>query len=182
MKNILNNIDWSNHIVAFFSALLGILIAFQLQDYQDDQKEEEELQITLEAIKKEIENNQNIYRTNIKTLTDFLDVYEAMDDKKGSVDIDVPAQETGISTSSWQAGIYSGILIRLDHGRLSKLTHIYEWIEKDIGLNELEFLKGNVLSEFGDLDLIVNYFTKLTKIQQMKLGIVSDYYDQIVWE
>ena len=105
-----------------------------------------------------------------------------MDDKKGSVDIDVPAQETGISTSSWQAGIYSGILIRLDHGRLSKLTHIYEWIEKDIGLNELEFLKGNVLSEFGDLDLIVNYFTKLTKIQQMKLGIVSDYYDQIEWE
>ena len=60
MKNKLSNIDWSNHIVAFFSALLGILIAFQLQDYQDDQKEEEELQITLEAIKKEIENNQNI--------------------------------------------------------------------------------------------------------------------------
>ena len=59
---------------------------------------------------------------------------------------------------------------------------MYEWIEKDIGLNEVEFLEHVVLEKFGDLDIIVNYYTKLTKIQQMKLSIVSDYYDQIEWE
>ena len=227
MKNKLSNIDWSNHIVAFFSALLGILIAFQLQDYQDDQKEEEELQITLEAIKNEIENNQNIYRTNIKTLTNFLEFYETIDfvvtefefddgevavskDKFEkmklespdrfddwklkrqqndstlifeSFDINIPGYEVIISTSSWQAGLYSGVLNRLDHSRLSKLTHIYKWIEKDIGLNEGEFWEDQFSDKlFGDLNLIVTYYKRLNKIQQMKLSIVSNYYDQIEWE
>ena len=73
MKDRIVKIDWLNHFIAFLSALFGILIAFQLEDYRDDQKEKEELQITLNAIKKEIENNQKIYRTNVKTLSDFLD-------------------------------------------------------------------------------------------------------------
>ena len=217
MENRINKIDWLNHMIAFLSALLGIVIAFQLEDFQEDQKEREDLQITLIAIKKEVENNQSIYRTNIETLAEFLDYISILEDKNDKeyrinknkfdkikskspdrvddwklkrqendstlifepFDIDVPAAETGISTSSWKAGIYSGILNRLDHSNLSKLTHIYEWIEKDIGLNEVEFLENVVLEKFHDIDIIVNYYTKLTKIQQMKLGIVSDYYNQI---
>jgi len=220
MENRINKIDWLNHMIAFLSALLGIVIAFQLEDFQEDQKAQEDLQITLIAIKKEVENNQSIYRTNIETLSEFLDYISVLEDKNDKeyrinknkfdkikskspdrfadwklkrqendstlifepFDIDVPAPETGISTSSWKAGIYSGILNRLDHSNLSKLTHIYEWIEKDIGLNEVEFLENVVMEKFHDIDIIVNYYTRLTKIQQMKLGIVSDYYDQIEWE
>lgn len=42
-----SKIDWVNHLIAFLSALLGILIAFQLEDYQEKQQEKEKLQIAL---------------------------------------------------------------------------------------------------------------------------------------
>jgi len=60
-----NKIDWLNHGIAFLAALLGILIAFQLDDYQEDQQRKKELQITLSSIKKEIESNRRIYRFNV---------------------------------------------------------------------------------------------------------------------
>jgi len=41
MENRIDKIDWLNHMIAFLSALLGIVIAFQLEDFQEDQKAQE---------------------------------------------------------------------------------------------------------------------------------------------
>ena len=84
-----NKIDWINHLIAFLSALLGILIAFQLEDYQDKQREKEELQITLTAVKNEVENNIKIYQTNIEQLSAWLDYYDlyALSMRKGDVEV-----------------------------------------------------------------------------------------------
>ena len=40
-------IDWPNHIVAFFSALFGILIALELDERREDTKETEFALMTL---------------------------------------------------------------------------------------------------------------------------------------
>ena len=157
-----NKIDWINHLIAFLSALLGILIAFQLEDYQDKQREKEELQITLTAVKNEVENNIKIYQTNIEQLSAWLDYYDlyALSMRKGDVEVNKfefdilmsnsrkdswnqkemvndsilvvkaisdlfiidTAPITGISSSSWQAGLYSGSVNRLSYDNLSKLT------------------------------------------------------------
>ena len=217
-------IDWINHFVAFLSALLGIFIAFQLQDYQEHRQEKEKLQITINAIRKEIKNNMEIYSANIDDLSDWLDYYhlgklvrengevgiprsefEKMkskapkrvdswltldlgkdsilihNDESMVIRLDV-APQNGISTSSWQAGLYSGILTRLDSKKLTLLTNIYEWINKDIGLNEREFYESLIIkSKFDDLKKIEDYYTRIVKIQQMKYNTVKRYLDEIEW-
>ena len=68
-------LDWPNHIIAFFSALLGILIAFQLEGYRDTRKDNEELKSALISIKSEIDNNFNIYETNVEQLGIWLEYW-----------------------------------------------------------------------------------------------------------
>lgn len=217
-----NKIDWINHSVAFFSALLGILIAFQLEDYQDRRQENEKLEVTLGAIRSEIENNRRIYQTNVEKLTDFVEYFElnGMVDGKGELVledekfermklrspgrfsewvlvrrgnngtsvftncefvIDV-APETGISTSSWKAGLFEGVLNRLDHDKLSKITHIYEWVEKDIGLNERDFYENSILNDITLIAPIIDHFKKIVVVQKFKLGIIDSYYNEIDWD
>lgn len=71
MKKI--KIDWPNHFIAFISSLLGILIAFQLQDWQEKRNENEKIEITLRSIKREIESDLKIYKTNADTIGQWLD-------------------------------------------------------------------------------------------------------------
>ena len=74
-------IDWVNHTVGFFSALLGIYIAFRLENYREEEKEKEKVKIVKEALRKEIEDNLKIYKTNIDDLSSWLE-YKDFFDKK----------------------------------------------------------------------------------------------------
>ena len=88
---------------------------------------------------------------------------------------------TGISVSSWQAGLYSGILNRLDNDRLTKITQIYEWIEMDLGLNERDMFEMITLSENLDINIILDFYERVIKIQRMKLDRVNSYSNNIEW-
>lgn len=69
-------VDWTNHIVGFVSTLLGIFIAFQLDDWQDRKAQEERIEITLGAIKKEVDSNIAIYKINISKLSQWIEYCE----------------------------------------------------------------------------------------------------------
>ena len=58
-------IDWPNHIIGFFSALFGILIAFELEEWRDQKNQVEIAQIAFENLKKEIQINQNSLHENV---------------------------------------------------------------------------------------------------------------------
>lgn len=73
MNSIKKNIDWINHFVAFISSVVGIFIAFQLDDWQQNREEKEKERITLSAIKKELETNGEILKNNIKTISTWID-------------------------------------------------------------------------------------------------------------
>jgi hypothetical protein len=217
-----NKIDWKNHAIAFLSALLGILIAFQLEDYQEDRQEKAKLSVTLNSIKKEIESNRIIYQANITKLSDFLEYFELREltNEKGELKLKIDkfqrmkekypdrfrnwillnqqndstfifdthgdfiidtAPQTGISSSSWQAGLYEGILNRLDNNTLTQLTQIYEWVGKDIGLNEREFYE-NIILEITNIDPLIAHYKKIIAVQQFKLGMINRIYDQIDWK
>lgn len=226
MNSKISGIDWLNHAISFLSALIGIFIAFQLEDYQDSRQEEKELEVTMNAVKLEIESNMAIYQANVDNLSAWLKYYELVQSigdnrevrikkrdflsilKKGPnrfdgwtqkriendsiliynvglgdiFRIDV-APETGISTSSWQAGLYSGTLNKVGHEKLSKLSKIYEWTSKDIGLNEREFY-GNLTSSGGidNTDDIVVFYSKVAAIDGMKLKKIKTLYEQIDWD
>ncbi len=80
-------IDWTNHLVGFVTTLLGIFIAFQLDDWQDRRHQKEQLEITLAAIKNEIENNIDIYKRNSSRLSQFTEYLDFMKShtKNGSI-------------------------------------------------------------------------------------------------
>ena len=58
-------IDWPNHIIGFFIALFGILIAFELDEWREQKKELALAKSAFENIKKEVDINQNILHENI---------------------------------------------------------------------------------------------------------------------
>lgn len=74
MSNI--RIDWINHLVGFFTALIGIFIAFQLDDWQEKNQEEEKVKITLAAIKSEIDDNRGIYQRDVTVLSNWLEYWD----------------------------------------------------------------------------------------------------------
>jgi hypothetical protein len=55
---------------------MGIFIAFQLEDYQNDRQELEDLEIVLTAIEKEVQNNLKIYEENIDKLGYWVEYYD----------------------------------------------------------------------------------------------------------
>ena len=73
-------IDWPNHVIGFFSALFGILIAFELEEWRDEKNQIEIARIAFENLKKEVQINQNSLHENvannirhINTLQELLD-------------------------------------------------------------------------------------------------------------
>jgi hypothetical protein len=58
-------IDWPNHIVAFFSALFGILIAFQLDEWREDAGQHRLATEALKRIRSEANLNKDLLVSNI---------------------------------------------------------------------------------------------------------------------
>jgi hypothetical protein len=57
MKGLLNNIDWKGQIVSFVGTVLGIIIAFQLEDRQEQKLKEERVSTAIENLNLEITKN-----------------------------------------------------------------------------------------------------------------------------
>jgi hypothetical protein len=57
-------IDWPNHIIGFFSALFGILIAFELDQWRERNNELKLAKSAFENLMKEVDINQNILHEN----------------------------------------------------------------------------------------------------------------------
>jgi len=88
----MKNIDWRNHFIAFFSALLGILIAFQLEDFRENREQLERTNTAYDLVIAEIENNIAIYKENVNLIGSWLTYYNiAKDLSMGVVDnVQVP--------------------------------------------------------------------------------------------
>lgn len=61
------SIDWPNHIIGFFSALFGILIAFELDQWRERQQEQEIAQSAFTKLKQEIQINSNALHETVAT-------------------------------------------------------------------------------------------------------------------
>ena len=61
------SIDWPNHIVGFFSALFGILVAFELDQWRESVQEGEVAANAFEKIKDEIQVNKTTLHETVNT-------------------------------------------------------------------------------------------------------------------
>jgi hypothetical protein len=66
------HINWPDHLVGFFSALFGILIAFQLEEWRDQREREQLVQLALQNLKSEIDINKNYYEETTRFNETFL--------------------------------------------------------------------------------------------------------------
>lgn len=62
------NIEWGNHFVSFLSALMGIFIALQLEDWRENRAETVRANEALASIKAELDSNIALYSYNIHGL------------------------------------------------------------------------------------------------------------------
>lgn len=56
----MKNIDWPNHLVGFFSALFGILIAFELDEWKENRKDAKIAENAFIRLQQEIDINRNM--------------------------------------------------------------------------------------------------------------------------
>lgn len=83
----MKKIDWRNHLIAFLSALFGILIAFQLEDFSENRKQLERTNTAYDLVIAEIENNIAIYKENVNHIGSWLTYYNITRDLSiGAVD------------------------------------------------------------------------------------------------
>ncbi len=69
-------VDWPNHIIGFFSALFGILIAFELDQWRESRKEAEIAANAFDKLKQEIQINKNSLHESINLNLQLLAVLE----------------------------------------------------------------------------------------------------------
>lgn len=53
-----HRVDWMNHLIGLISVMVGILIAFWLEDYRETKKEQRLIESFLTSIKSEIQDNR----------------------------------------------------------------------------------------------------------------------------
>jgi len=59
-------VDWPNHLIGFFSALFGILIAFELDEWREAKNNREEAHNAFDKIKQEIQINKGALHEAVK--------------------------------------------------------------------------------------------------------------------
>jgi hypothetical protein len=56
----MRKIDWPNHLVGFFSALFGLLIAFELDEWKENRKDKQIAENAFVRLQQEIDFNRNM--------------------------------------------------------------------------------------------------------------------------
>ena len=179
----MKKIDWPNHIIAFLSALLGILIAFRLEFLREEHQEQEQLEKALIVIKEEIENNLKIYKTNSDNICAWIDYYNSTVDTLTSGDnleiSFIPVQ--GISTSGWQSAINSGLVAKMEHSDVFILTTIYDWTERNLGVSDSKMIEDQLDGGYDNIDVLVEYFDRVCKVHRLKHDRINPLFEQIEW-
>jgi hypothetical protein len=69
-------VDWPNHLIGFFSALFGILIAFELDQWRETKNNEEDARNAFDKIRQEIQVNKSALHETVSTNLKLIDLLE----------------------------------------------------------------------------------------------------------
>ncbi len=69
-------LDWPNHLIGFFSALFGILIAFELEDWREHRNNQKEALEAFSKLKEEININKNALHETVASNQKLLSLIE----------------------------------------------------------------------------------------------------------
>lgn|GEM_PF-2312622 len=216
------NIEWGNHFVSFLSALLGIFIALQLEEWRENRAEVQRAKEAIAAIKAESDSNIALYRYNIQGLKGQAEClrffrtheskgfllanpqeFEALKSKypkrfqfrmmekindslnryEGEPRVDF-LPNSGFSSSAWHSAEISGILPKFSQDKISALTFIYDWVNKDLGFSDADFF-ARIISRYGnisDIREVERNYSLLAEIYEFKLRHIQERYEKMNWQ
>lgn len=158
-----SKIDLANHTVGFISVLMGVVIAFWLNSWSEDRKEQRTIRLALQNMKTEIKKNQ----TNLDSVIDknkrqveFLNKYLASIDEDMNIVVSQEKWKELVDTYPNQLELASsGISIQLDLYQLSGVA--WATTHRTGILSSIDFELAFVLEEAYELQEKVNEFDKV---------------------
>jgi hypothetical protein len=155
-------IEWLNHVLGFAGVVLGVLIAFWLNNWAGNRREQQIAEVALKNIRSEVARNQSamdtLVQVNARQL-DFLNAYlPLVDDNmtflgsssqfdslqaqfpdlllaRGRLDIEI--ELLGLPEVAWKTSLNSSILSSIDFNLLYVINESYDLQEKVAGIDNL---------------------------------------------
>ena len=93
----LPKIDWLNHVIGFVSVLLGVLVAFGLNSWNESNKAEDALYVALNNINNELKSNLAKIDSTLSTNQEMVDI---LDEYLTLVDEDLQRK---VTQEEWEA-------------------------------------------------------------------------------
>lgn len=153
-------VNWVNHSVGFISVVLGVIIAFWLNNWNEQRKEKKSIQVALQNIKSEMIRNQASLDTIINQnarQADFLSKYlESVDE---DMNIIVPTEEWGKLVAEYPDQLElqsSGVRLNMDLYQLSEVA--WATTNRTGILSSVSFDLAYTLESTYDLQEKVNEF------------------------
>ena len=181
-------VDWPNHLIGFFSALFGILIAFELDEWREAKNNQEEAHNAFDKIKQEIQINKGALHEAVKTNLQFLELLELelvphIDDKldyKGSSKeaVEINAKVQAIArinlTDTLSSSIKSPITINMG-SLLHPTLHYSAWESaKATGvINYIEYEKVLTISYLYNIPRITDELQEIRTLIRRSDEITS---------
>lgn len=181
-------VDWPNHLIGFFSALFGILIAFELDEWREAKNNQEEAHNAFDKIKQEIQINKGALHEAVKTNLQFLELLERelvphIDDKleyKGSSKeaIEINAKVQAIArinlTDTLSSSVKSPITINMG-SLLHPTLHYSAWESaKATGvINYIEYEKVLTISYLYNIPRITDELQEIRMLIRRSDEITS---------
>jgi hypothetical protein len=159
-KNHKRKVDWLNHLVGLISVVFGVLIAFWLNSWSMERKEQREIRTALQNVKSEILRNQASLDSTItenKKQRDFLSDYmNYTNDKMESVVDEITWREMARKYPEFATEKSSSVRIDMDLFQLSEVA--WATTNRTGILSSIDFELAFTLEETYDLQEKVNEF------------------------
>lgn len=197
-------IDWLNHFVGLVSVVFGVLIAFWLNNWSEERKEQREIKTALQNVRNEISKNQLALDSTItesKLFREFLDQYlNSVDDemkvvisdaeweelinkyplylKEGTTSIRLSVSLFQLSEVAWTTTHRTGILSSINFELAYQLEETYDLQEK---VNEFDnVFIANLRDISGNKDSISKLFRSLSLAIDLATSLMESSYPQSI--
>lgn len=176
----MKNITWTNHLIEFFTVVLGILLAFGLNTYYNGKVEQERASHYFEGVRLEIEENA-------LEVSKKLDYHNKIRSElvENPLEVNLQLRASRVKDFAWRIAQENAISQHISYDVYKKLAEIYS-IQSTLNQNAKEagnmMSHMNVLSPFYVIGVDVSEEEEEKFLRRIKQGWIPIFEDFIYYE
>lgn len=178
----MKKIDWTNHILEFVTVVVGILLAFGLNAFYENQKEANIVDKQLQGIKQEVERN-------LAEINQKLIYHQGLIDslRINPENVMLRLKAPNLKNAAWRIAENVAFRDGIDYDLYKNLIDIYQIQDK---LNEHSANAGelmsylNIVGPYHKLNLFLNKdkLDRAMVVRELRGGWVYIFEDTVSWE